>query len=187
MRKYITIFLAFAAIIVSWWYMGQKLGSKDTQKSGQSFGLDIESREVDAADYWTDKVSFEGNNKTEDNPWNMTAGWIEMDDEGKCIFLTPNTEAIFDAEEMETFVFEYEIHPWVKEASDGLGIMASVMDRDGTVLYQTEIDVSEKDGWKQAELNLSQYDGVDKIKLACNNGKNEDDSCDWAVVKIDRS
>jgi len=131
-----------------------------------------------------DFVTFEGSQETSDNPWNTTAGWIDTEEDGRCIFLTPNTAVFFEVTASEILVFDYEIHPWVKENSDGTGILLWVMDEEDTILYQEEILVSEKDSWKEFELDLRQYKGANKIKMFCNNGKYKDDNGDWVLVKL---
>lgn len=136
-----------------------------------------------AAAIW-ESVSFEGNQETSDNPWGITAGWFEMENEGKCILLNPNTALMLEGLDQDKEIsFQYELHPWVRENSDGAGALVWVLDHEDSILYEEEISISSQDDWEEYQLDLSQYDGAEKVKVLCNNGTNEDDSGDWLVIK----
>ena len=132
-----------------------------------------------------ENIQFEGKQEGADNPWNMTAGIFEMEGEGECIFLTPNTAALLDEiENMSFFSFCCEIHPWVRESSDGAGLVIWIMDREDTILHQEDIIIDREEDWKTIQLDLSLYSEAKKIKIFCSNGGNEDDSGDWVVLKL---
>lgn len=175
-KKLIVIFASFILSCIFAYVIGQK------------FVVPLRHKEVvdenkETADSFV-KLSFEGSQETSDNPWNTTAGWIDTEEDGRCIFLTPNTATFFEITGVETLSFDCEIHPWVKASSDGAGILVWVMDNEDTILYQEEIFVDAKDSWKKVELDLRPYKSVEKIKILCNNGKNEDDNGDWVLVKF---
>lgn len=198
MKKRITIL----GVIILWlggcWFIGQQRSTKGlSEKTQESISFenneDLEgTKQENSANgqptetmNLSDNIIFEGKKETADNPWNMTAGKFEMEEEGTCILLTPNTAVLFDEiNNADTFSFSCEIHPWVRESSDGAGILIWVMDSEDTILYQEEIAVSAEEEWKEVELDISQYDGAEKIKMLCNNGGNGDDSGDWVVVKV---
>lgn len=132
-----------------------------------------------------DTALFEGSQETSDNPWNTTAGVIEMEEVGEVIFLTPNTSVSFpQAAELTSLDFSYTIHPWVKENSDGAGLLLRLLNDEDEIIYEEEIIVSGEDEWMDYHLDITKCDGVTTIKLACNNGLNDDDACDWVMLKL---
>lgn len=190
MKKSFTI---AASVIVSLglcWYIGQqthKENSYEVHNTDESIEIEDSSGEdiASQSDFW-DNISFEGDKETSDNPWNMTAGKFEMEGEGDCILLTPNTAVQIDnlSNSSSEFSFVYQIHPWVKTASDGAGLLLWVLNEKGSILYEEEINIDKNDDWKEYRLNLGQYEGVDSVKIFCNNGVNEDDSGDWVILKF---
>ena len=175
-KKLIVIFASFILSCTFAYVIGQKFVVPLRHK-------EVVDENIKTADSFVN-LSFEGSQETFDNPWNTTAGWIDTEEDGRCIFLTPNTAVFFEITGAETLVFDYELHPWVKENSDGAGILLWVMDEEDTILYQEEIFVDAKDSWKRVELDLRPYKSVGRIKMLCNNGKNEDDNGDWVLVKF---
>lgn len=182
MKKHITIL----GLIILWlggcWLIGHQRNIRN-----YSDNIETESLQNDFLNYERDllsNISFEGNRETTDNPWNMTAGKFEMEGEGSCIFLTPNTAVIFDGiEQLTSFSFRYEIHPWVRESSDGAGFLVWVLDGENSVLYQEEILVSSEEEWNEYQINLENYQNVEKVKVLCNNGVNNNDNADWLILK----
>ena len=81
-----------------------------------------------------DSVIIEGMVETDGNPWKITAGKILMEDESSCVFLTPNTSALVDIES-KSFCIYYCIHPWVKEYSDGAGLIVWLLNEQNEILY----------------------------------------------------
>jgi hypothetical protein len=131
-----------------------------------------------------EQLSFEGAAATDDTPWNITAGTFEMDDEGECILLTPNTAVeLSDVERVSELSFSYEIHPWVSESSDGAGLILWCLDEKDNILFEDSIVVDSEAQWQEYTLNLSEIENTSKVKIVCNNGENDDDVCDWVVLK----
>lgn len=144
--------------------------------------VNMKQIETNSMEWGSGNISFEGSKETSDNPWGTTAGVIEME-EGKCILLTPNTSfSIRQLKDAGKFNFSYEIHPWVRENSDGAGILIWIMDEEDTILHEEVIKVDKEEEWKIFELDLTQYDGASQIKVLCNNGGGNDDG-DWVIVK----
>lgn len=174
MKRNLTIFIAVVVSLSVCWGIGQALRRESFQEVEEAVTIDLINTAV-----------FEGNVETSDNPWNITAGIIEMEDEGEVIFLTPNTSVLFsNVDELDFVNFSYMIHPWVKSESDGAGIILSLVGRENEVLYQEEIEINGADSWKELELDISGYEDITEIRLDCNNGKNDNDSCDWVVLSI---
>lgn len=180
MKKRITVM----GLIILWlgtcWFIGQQ---KDRNNIPIPTQMD-DSQESQIDDILINLI-FEGNRETEDNPWNMTAGKFEMEGEGDCIFLTPNTAVIFDEiEQLDSFSFIYEIHPWVRESSDGAGFLVWVLDAQDSILYQEEVLVDAQEDWGEYQISLKSFQNVKKIKVLCNNGLNGNDNGDWLVLKV---
>lgn len=119
--------------------------------------------------------------ETDENPWGFTAGIIDVDEYGKAVLLNPNTSfTIVDLEDSENVEIEARIHPWVAEYSDGVGIVVWYLDAEGNIVEEQELQMdSEKT--TNIFIDMSQHDGVSQIKFLCNNGTNNDDSCDWLI------
>lgn len=160
---------------------GGRTSVKETEEST------VVDSNISTTTIW-DTVSFDGNQETTDNPWGMTAGWFEMEGEGKCILLTPNTSVqLNDVDPNMTLSFDYEIHPWVKDKSDGVGVLVWVLDSEDSILFKEDISVNCQNEWQGYQLDISQYDGAAKVKLYCNNGENENDDGDWLIIKAGAS
>lgn len=138
---------------------------------------------TDKADEIWNSIEFQGVEETSDNPWNFNAGIIDMDGEGKCILLTPNTAVIISVDGvMDKLNFGYEIHPWVKELSDGAELLIQLLDKDGNIIYDEKVMVDSHSEKKSYELSINEYGKVQKIKIVCNNGNQNDDNGDWVVL-----
>lgn len=190
MKKSFTIAVSVVVSLGLCWYIGQQTHKENSYESQNMDGI-IESSEDSEEnlskqfDFWDD-IYFEGNRETADNPWNMTAGKFEMEGEGECILLTPNTAVqINDPGGRNGEInFMYQIHPWVKDASDGAGLLLWVLDKKDEILYAEEITINAGEDWKEYKLDLTQYEGATSVKIFCNNGVSEDDSGDWVILKF---
>lgn len=131
-----------------------------------------------------DRLQFENVNHTEENPWGFTAGIIDVEDEGKCIFLTPNTSVVIPVSDIkQQFSFEYQLHPWVKEGSDGAGLDIWILNENEDILYEDKIDIKNDLAWEKIQYSINGFDDAAMIKILCNNGKSDDDSADWVIIK----
>lgn len=129
------------------------------------------------------EVTFEGIKEVSDIPWNYTAGIFDME-QGECILLTPNTEVSLEwNEDLPSWAFQYKIHPWVCEGSDGAGLTVWILDEDENILYSDEISVNAENDWVDYFVDLNPYDTAFKIKILCNNGPADNDECDWIILK----
>lgn len=128
-------------------------------------------------------VSFDGAEKTDDNPWGYTAGIFDMD-LGECIFLTPNTSVNLCGDNMpSTWTFQYRIHPWVETQSDGAGLIIWILDEEENIIHSEEIPIVAENQWQDFSLDIGAYDLADKIKIMCNNGSADNDECDWVILR----
>lgn len=146
------------------------------------------SEMVDSEDWQDLNLSFDNCVETTDNPWGTTAGLIDVDDIGKCILLTPNTSfTIKDLTSDSLVSLEAEIHPWVAESSDGAGINVWIMDENGEILKTDEISIDSGRGWCSIQYSIGEIENATQIKFLCNNGKADDDSCDWVIIQAKKS
>lgn len=194
MRKVTVVIIGACLSLIGSWGIGQglKLDRQGEQEIPET--QEINSKEIEELStisiveddnvLSSNGVVFEGAQNTSDNPWNTTAGWIKIEEED-CILLTPNTAVTFEITESKTLSFDYMIHPWVKDVSDGAGILIWLMDNEDAILYEEGVSVNNEEEWKNFQLSLNQYDSVHKIKVHCNNGENGDDSGDWVVIRLD--
>ena len=164
-------------------YIGQySKAQKTTTKSIES----TETAPTEQAETSFDFICGEIKNSkdTGDNPWGKTAGIIDMDDVGKVVFLTPETEYDLDVSDLEKLNFSYQIHPWVKEASNGAGIKIELLNENGDIINKQEIAVNAADDWKNVDIDCK--DAV-KINISCVEGEDNDASGDWVVLRNELS
>lgn len=130
------------------------------------------------------EIRIEGSNQTEDNPWGFTAGIIDMESIGDCVLLTPNTSLVLENISSKEVIFiELTIHPWVKELSDGAGILVRFKDIEENVIGEDDIHIGNEESWITLEYNMEQFPNINSIELLCNNGLLDDDTADWVVIK----
>ncbi len=135
---------------------------------------------------WSD-VTFEGQKEVDDTPWGFNAGVIDVDGDS-CILLTPNTAVTLQNVVGEKKVsFDYQLHPWVKENSDGAGLLVRVLDEKGNILFEDSLQVDKDAAWSRYEVSLEEYPEAVSAKVYCNNGENGDDSADWVILRASSS
>lgn len=144
----------------------------------------IQTSDENAYFTWEDLMKFEGNIFTEDNPWNTTAGYIQIE-ENNFIFLTPNTSVeLLDVNCNENLEFSCEIYYAVQGVSDGVGLLIRVLDDENNIIHEEEIEVGNTDK-KECCIMLSKYEKATKIRFLCNNGTEDNDNGDWLLIEID--
>ncbi len=191
-KKNIIVFVILTISFMACWGIGQKLQGEDSVHMETGLPTNEEDAEsspqvsCESADFeqdWFAGAIFENASETSDNPWGITAGMIETE-EGKCIFLTPNTAVCFaNLDKIKGLEFSYRIHPWVQADSDGAGIDVTLFDREEKILYQEMIRVDADTSWTEYGLNLSEYPLADTVRLSCNSGENDEASCDWVILR----
>lgn len=175
MKSKIKKMMLITIILWGCWCIGQyrltKNGGKvDGAVSESNFGI------------WNTAI-FDGNQKTDDTPWNITAGWVEMENGEESILLMPNTAVTFELADNESFSFLYQIHPWVKEGSDGAGLVFQGYNAERNVVYEDEIAIDNRGDWLGYVFDRKAFPEIVSVKLSCNNGNNDDDNCDWVILK----
>lgn len=157
----------------------EETGDADTAVDGNT-NAGVEA--FSTAELWS-SLTFEGQKEVDDTPWGYNAGIIDVDNDS-CILLTPNTAVtINDISGEESISFAYELHPWVRENSDGAGLLVRLLDKDENILYEDNLTVSKDADWSSYELNMQAYPEVCAVKIYCNNGENNDDSADWVILR----
>lgn len=184
MKKKYILAIAVVASLGLCWAIGQYT-HRDVKQENQNITGEAESvTDENAGNTLWDTAVFEGNVETTDNPWNMTVGWFDMEGEGKCILLNPNTAVVLDnIDQMEEINFSYEIHPWVRESSDGAGLLIWVLNKENDIIYEESIAVNNAEEWQEFKLDITPYEDKKKLKVFCNNGVAEEDNGDWVVIK----
>ena len=196
-KKSLTILLAAILSLSVCWFIGQKINpnfemnkeaeletSQLTESLSEQSVAPEETSNV-SVDFQPDldTIVYEGSTATGDNPWGITAGTIHLEDRGESIFLTPNTTALWDnVGQMEELSFSYELHPWIKESSDGAGLIIWLLDAQDNIIYTEELLLNASDSLKEFYMDLTQYEEVTRIKLLCNNGASGNDSGDWIIL-----
>ena len=128
-------------------------------------------------------IDIIGSQDTDDNPWGYTAGEI-TDDTGNYILLTPNTSFMIDIAESDSLIsLQTTIHPWVAESSDGAGVEVWMLDESGNILFQESITLDPDGSWYSIQYPSDLLQNATSIQFLCNNGTNDDDSCDWVIFK----
>lgn len=197
MKKSVKLLVAAFGSLCLCWFIGQQLRVlRPELVENESLTSEVAQQEQQQQEQSQEQVEqgsqglfanleFEGSKDTSDNPWMKTAGLFEMENLGKCIFLTPNTGVVFGGVSYgEAVALECGIHPWVIESSDGAGLVMWVLDDQDNILYQEEWNISNQDEWQTVTLPLQNYEAAAKVKILCNNGKNEDDSGDWVIIRM---
>lgn len=125
--------------------------------------------------------AFEGVSKTEDNPWGVTAGVIQMEETGEAIFLTPRTNCLIQPVEDQELRLEVGLHPSVRDVSDGANLIISTIGETDEIIEEMYIAVPPTAQWMQYTIHVAEKAVC--IKLLCENGDNNDDSGDWVIVR----
>ena len=162
---------------MSWGFIEYLLAHPECLDYNLDEGLLSENR------VWTGySISIDGSIATEENPWGYTAGIIDVEALGECVLLYPNTSFTIENLGQESVInTSVMIHPWVAEYSDGAGVLIWIMDDDNNIIDQQEVDIDADSGCIDISIPLIQYESASKIRFMCNNGQNNDDSCDWVI------
>lgn len=133
-----------------------------------------------------EQVTMEGQWEVQDNPWNTNSGLITLDSGEKCLFLTPNTGLMTPYLAIKEGIIEISfcIFEDVRDMSDGAGILLQLHDTEGNLLKEENIPVDAGQGWQEysCEIDAEQADKV-RLRIMCNNGGNDDDVCDWVMIR----
>lgn len=165
------------------WGIGQNINKpKAVNTNIKKVGTDSESNQTGSAFVWGN-ITFDGKKETKDTPWDTTAGIFEMEGEGECILLLANTTAVIDCDmSYSKFLFEYRIHPWMEEVSDGLYMTISVFQNDD-LIDEKEIYVSSEDNWKSQVIDVSTYENITEVAIKCWSGIDGSEDGDWLIIR----
>ena len=193
MKKIIVVVLVSSVFLIMCWGIGTFIHSnKIIQVNNTEESINNENgdntNDTLLGNCDLNRIEFENSEKTDDNPWGFTAGLVDTESSGKCIFLTPNTAVkLCDfSEDLDLNekgpILKFMIHPWVSEESDGAGIDIWYFDEKGELLSQETINIDNSNVWHEHIINCSS-DRLNYIKILCNNGNNNDDRADWVIIK----
>jgi hypothetical protein len=133
-----------------------------------------------------EQVIMEGQQEVQDTPWNVNSGLITLGDGEQCLFLTPNTGFMtpYMSVQEGTIELSFCIFEDVRDKSDGAGLLLQLHDTEGNLLKEENIPVDAGQDWQEysGEIDAAQADKV-RIRIMCNNGGNDDDVCDWVMMR----
>ena len=116
----------------------------------------------------------------------MNSGLITLGDGEQCLFLTPNTGFMtpYMSVQEGTIELSFCIFEDVRDKSDGAGLLLQLHDTEGNLLKEENIPVDAGQDWQEysGEIDAAQADKV-RIRIMCNNGGNDDDVCDWVMMR----
>lgn len=152
-------------------------------------GIVISDNEEEKGDSWNllehlddETVTILGYQTSNDYPYGYNVGEIEDDVVGNAILITPGTSIIVEDSFEEFFFlnFEYILHPWVAENSDGAILNISIEGNGSTGSYTFDA----KDSFQDEALDLQQFTGESvRITFSVQNEPDDNDECDWLVIK----
>lgn len=190
LKKYRAILVALLWLI-GCWAIGRALHPNNSDvgelQTAPTAETEASATEPDAAAaqlrVWQN-ITVDGAQNTTGNPWNTTAGVIEVEGEGKCILLMPNTSiTVENLSGTKKFAFRYRIFSGVSFVSTGAGLLLWIQDEQDKILSEQTIAVNSSDGWVSDILDLSQTPKAAKVTVHCNNGDGDDDSGDWVLLQ----
>ena len=153
---------------------------EQTAEEGADNNTDITKTENSDSNVPILNGKFSGANKTDDNPWNTTAGIITLDDGGEAVFLTPETQYEIRIENEKSIRFEYMLYDQVRDASDGAALVVEYLNEKDEEVHQEVLDITKDDVWLTYHDEL---DNISKVRISCGNGDHGDDTADWVIVR----
>lgn len=141
---------------------------------------EFETQEISIDDL-RNRVKIVGE-RTDDNPWGITAGLINIDTVGECILLTPGTWVEIKARDIS---FSYELFSQVRDASDGALLEILYEDYEGELVYSDVKEVSTLSDSYNFEFvaNTTDVNNVNLIRFKCESGKNNNEDADWVIIR----
>lgn len=133
-----------------------------------------------------DQVIMEGQMNVEDNPWSINVGLVTLEDGNEYLFLTPNTGVTTPDLSIKegTLELTFCIYEAVRDRSDGAGILIQVTDDMGNLLKEDQIMVNANKEWQEYSIGIGGFEVEQiKVRIMCNNGGNNDDICDWVMIR----
>lgn len=125
--------------------------------------------------------NFYGDKRTDENPWNTTAGIVTLDNGNNVVFMTPNTQYEISSGVGKRLVFDYMISNLVSASSDGAGIDIKFFDDTDEEIITESIIINPEESWKTYEKELD--NNVTRILISCNDGGNSNENADWVILK----
>ncbi|QUC66666.1 hypothetical protein [Aristaeella hokkaidonensis] len=106
---------------------------------------------------------------TDEIPWGFTAGVISEEDGSNAWLLTPGTG--LQVEITEDVIVRYEIHPWMKDTSDGASLRIEYNETNETLKAEQD--------WK----NYSVPQSAHTVRIEVMSTDNDDG--DWVIIRFD--
>lgn len=183
-NKLVVILISFILSCSAAYAVGQKVVLPLSHKSVAD--TDVKT-EYSFADHF-DSLTFENKKEvdTVDIPWGSTVARIQDEEAGPSIMMVQGTglRAEYHVKENESIRWDYAIHPWVSENSDGMTLYVRVYaaGNENAGLRRSYI-VKPDDGYTSVVLPLNEFTDQDvTIYFSADNGGNGDDAGDWLVL-----
>ena len=177
-KRYIKLILAFILSCSIAYLIGQKVVLPLSDKKNEVAAYDLIMHFSD--------LSLIGQSTADDNPWGSNLTTFEDEERGTCILMMPGTavSAQYRLQGGETLRWNANIHPWMANISDGVGLDITVKTVGTDVPGITEqINIVPMDTYEQGSLSLAEFQDTEvQITLSVNNGDNDDSSGDWLVL-----
>ncbi len=183
----VIILLVYLFVAIPYVYWQDAQDTRAEKEAAETTGTsDTADSSVSGEKIDLNTVQFVGSTATEENPWGTTAGLIQIEDVGECIFLTPNTSAEIELENPEgkSIAFKYEIYSQVRDASDGADIFVEVfVNGEEEASISKMFAVTAESDWAEAVVPVDE-EGVEniRVKISCRNGEQGNDDADWVLI-----
>ena len=182
-NKFVVIFISFILSCLAAYAVGQKVVLPLTHKGD----ADVKT-EYSFVDHF-DSLSFENKREvnTTDIPWGSTIARIQDEEAGPSIMMVQGTglQTEYHVKENESIQWNYAIHPWVSQYSDGmtLYVRVYVVGNENVGLRRSYI-VKPGDEYTSVDLSLNEFANQDvMISFAADDGGNGDAAGDWLVLR----
>lgn len=182
-NKFVVIFICFILSCLVAYAVGQKVVLPLTHKGD----ADVKT-EYSFVDHF-DSLSFENKREvnTTDIPWGSTIARIQDEEAGPSIMMVQGTglQTEYHVKENESIQWNYAIHPWVSQYSDGMTLYVRVyaVGNENAGLRRSYI-VKPGDEYTSVDLSLNEFANQDvMISFAVDDGGNGDAAGDWLVLR----
>ena len=149
-------YAAAAVWLIACYVIGQTINAP--AKATDTFQQTVQESEAVRPPY---TVTFQNAKEVskDEIPWGFTAGEITLEDDTTAWLLTPGSSLILEGE--GPFSFQYAIHPWMQEISDGAVLTIKSGEAETELPASLEWhEYNSDEGITQLEISVSQENDV---------------------------
>lgn len=162
------------------WFIGQQLKQARTDNMPEQQAKNEIWNLFDHMD--SDETILYGRTESTDYPFGYNLGFIEDEEVGRSVLLTPDTKLTANCtiQEAASLELSFQIHPWVSDDSDGalLHITVTSMSKNQEFVYEAE-----KTLYTQV-LSLSEFGaGNLQFEFTVTNEAGKNENCDWVIIR----